>query len=712
MVDYQSLYRRYRPQRFAEVRGQDHVVNALRHAVRDNRVAHAYLFSGPRGTGKTSTARILAKALNCTNLADGEPCGTCESCVDITRGASFDVHELDAASNNRVDAMRDLVARASLATPGRWKVYIVDEVHMLTDAASNALLKTLEEPPDHVVFVLATTDPQKVLPTIRSRTQHYEFHLLDAEVLAQLLADIATDAQLELPDTAVESAVRRGGGSARDALSALDQVVASGVVEDDSPFLHELLVSLAERDTRRALQAVESAHVAGRDAPRIAAELLDELRGQFLAAVAPGLTREGEPPAPPASTPASLYGGLVLLLGPARTVRAMEVLGTAMVAMRDALDARITLEVAIVRLTHPEADDDPAALLERIERLERRISDLTHGVAGADRSPGGPPPPVRAAPPPPPPTPPTPVTSADPPAAPAPASADPPSPSSAPQPADLRGTAPADPQATAPTPHDFGSQPALGAFGPGPSGNAGGAAPQSPASPSSGGAAPQSPAGSPARAAPPDIAGPVAATPPESDLVTPTRDEFVAAWGDHVLSQLRPRVRAVFAVGRFVGTDGATAILALPNSAHVERATSQSEEVAEALGRYFGRRIELRLVAETDVGGPHVPAPSDVPASSRSAGNGHSPAQPRSTTTAGPGHEGPVPAAAEPRIVSPGAGHSGHARVVGVETVPDDIADEMLDPDELDPHGESVAGDALSWAQDRLMEAFPGAEEV
>jgi len=184
VVDYQSLYRRYRPQRFSEVRGQDHVVNALRHAVRDNRVAHAYLFSGPRGTGKTSTARIVAKALNCRSPVDGEPCGVCDSCVDITRGASFDVHELDAASNNGVDAMRDLVARASLATPGRWKVYIVDEVHMLSQAASNALLKTLEEPPDHVVFVLATTDPQKVLPTIRSRTQHYEFRLLDADVLA------------------------------------------------------------------------------------------------------------------------------------------------------------------------------------------------------------------------------------------------------------------------------------------------------------------------------------------------------------------------------------------------------------------------------------------------------------------------------------------------------------------------------------------------
>ncbi len=175
---YQSLYRRFRPSTFGEVRGQDHVVLALRNAVRDQRVAHAYLFSGPRGTGKTSTARILAKALNCTDLRDGEPCGVCASCVEIAKGTSLDVHELDAASNNGVEAMRDLVSRAALGTPGRQKVYIVDEVHMLSTAASNALLKTLEEPPAHVIFVLATTDPQKVLPTIRSRTQHFEFRLL------------------------------------------------------------------------------------------------------------------------------------------------------------------------------------------------------------------------------------------------------------------------------------------------------------------------------------------------------------------------------------------------------------------------------------------------------------------------------------------------------------------------------------------------------
>ncbi|MHB1785641.1 MAG: DNA polymerase III subunit gamma/tau, partial [Acidimicrobiales bacterium] len=226
---FQSLYRRFRPQRFEEVRGQDHVTVTLRNAVRSATVAHAYLFSGPRGTGKTSTARILAKALNCEAPEDGEPCGRCDSCRLVTKGSSFDVHELDAASNNGVEAMRDLVSRVALGTPGRWKVYIVDEVHMLSTAASNALLKTLEEPPAHVVFVLATTDPQKVLPTITSRTQHFEFRLLSGEVLSGLVADVSAAAGLDVPVAAQDLAVRRGHGSARDALSVLDQVAAAGV---------------------------------------------------------------------------------------------------------------------------------------------------------------------------------------------------------------------------------------------------------------------------------------------------------------------------------------------------------------------------------------------------------------------------------------------------------------------------------------------------
>src|SRR5438046_974459 len=212
---YQSLYRRYRPQRFDEVRGQDHVTRALRNAVRDHKVAHAYLFSGPRGTGKTSTARILAKALNCTNQgSDGEPCGECESCVQVQRGASLDVVELDAASNRKLDEMRDLLSRVALGTPGRWKVYIIDEVHQLTSDASSALLKTLEEPPGHVVFVLATTDPQKVLPTIRSRTQHFAFRLLPTDVLTGLVRDINEAAGLDVAPEAVDLVVRRGGGSA------------------------------------------------------------------------------------------------------------------------------------------------------------------------------------------------------------------------------------------------------------------------------------------------------------------------------------------------------------------------------------------------------------------------------------------------------------------------------------------------------------------
>src|ERR1700691_2585890 len=218
---YQSLYRRFRPQRFEDVLGQDDVTRALRNSVRDGRVAHAYLFSGPRGTGKTSTARILAMALNCEQPVDGEPDGTCASCVAIRRGSSMDVHELDAASNRKLDEMRDLLSRVALGTRGRWKVYIVDEVHQLTADAASALLKTLEEPPSHVVFVLATTDPQKVLPTIRSRTQHYEFRLLSSAVLGDLLREVNGKAALDVPPEGVEAAVRRGHGSARDALSAL-----------------------------------------------------------------------------------------------------------------------------------------------------------------------------------------------------------------------------------------------------------------------------------------------------------------------------------------------------------------------------------------------------------------------------------------------------------------------------------------------------------
>ena len=517
------------------------------------------------------------------------------------------------------------------------------------------------------MFVLATTDPQKVLPTIRSRTQHYEFHLLDSDVLALLLADIARDAQLDLPESAVESAVHRGRGSARDALSALDQVVASGVVDDASPLLRELLVALVERDTARALQVVETALVSGRDAPRIAGELLEELRGQFLAAVAPALPREGEPPQ---ATPGLPHGGQDLLLGPARSVRAMEVLGTALVAMRDALDARITLEVAIVRLTHPEVDDDSSALLERIERLERRIQTLT-GPAVALSPPPPPPPPATAS-----------------------------------SRTTLAGATSPEPEEQLSMHQDMESQPALGAFAQrGPSGADRPGPPEPTTSP------PGSPARTGAPFSQPVLGDGLAAEPSdESALPPPTRDELVAAWGDHVLSQLRPRVRAVFAVGRFLATEGATAILALPNSAHVERASFDCEEVAEALSRYFGHRVQLRLVAETNLGAAH-----SAPVSSTSGPHGRPQVagESQGTPAASAGMRGDAHrAAARVSTMSDVPIRVASARRApgGAGTV--DLDEEMIDPDELDPNGESVAGDTLSWAQDRVMEAFPGAEEV
>jgi len=337
---------------------------ALRNAVRDASVSHAYLFSGPRGTGKTSTARILAKALNCEAPLDGEPDCTCESCQAVEAGRSMDVIELDAASNNGVDAMRDLIARVALGTGGRAKVYIVDEVHMLSTAASNTLLKTLEEPPDHVTFVLATTDPQKVLPTIRSRTQHFEFRLLPTSMLEEHLRWVVKDAGLKVSEDAIAQAARRGKGSARDALSALDQISAAGGEADEDASLDELTEALCERDTARALAAVAIACNAGREPRQLAEAFLAHLRDALLSVLAPDVVTLPDE----AKDEVADQGRR---LGPAAVVRAMDAIGEALLAMREAPDPRVSLEVALVRVTRPELDTSPAAIVERLEKLER-----------------------------------------------------------------------------------------------------------------------------------------------------------------------------------------------------------------------------------------------------------------------------------------------------------------------------------------------------
>ncbi|MCC6437821.1 MAG: DNA polymerase III subunit gamma/tau, partial [Acidimicrobiales bacterium] len=394
---YQSLYRRYRPGRFADLVGQQHVVAGLRNAVKEGRTGHAYLFSGPRGTGKTSSARILARALNCTELADGEPCGHCDSCVSIESGTSYDLFELDAASNNKVEDVRDLISRVAIGSPGRTKVYILDEVHMLSTAASNALLKTLEEPPPHVTFVLATTDPQKVLPTIRSRTQHFEFGLVPAAELERHVRWVIEDAGLTVDDESVNWVVRKGAGSVRDALSALDQVAAVGGISGSAAPLDELLEALCDRDPARALVGLATALGAGREPRLVAEELLGRLREAFLAAVAPDVLSLPD-------LEAARMADAAKRLGIAGVTRALEAIGTAVLEMRQAPDARVPLEVALVRLTRAELDSTLAALTERVARLEAMLAGgmplsaapsapaVAPAVAAADPAPepGGP----------------------------------------------------------------------------------------------------------------------------------------------------------------------------------------------------------------------------------------------------------------------------------------------------------------------------------
>ena len=363
----QSLYRRYRPRRFAELKGQEHVVRALRNAVANDRGGQAYLFSGPRGTGKTSAARILAKVLNCANPNEGEPCCECDSCLAIERGASFDVLELDAASNNGVDNIRELIERASMGNPGRHRVFILDEVHMLSAGAEAALLKTLEEPPPHVVFVLATTDPQKVSDTIRSRTQHLQFRLLAAKELEDHVRWVVQDAKLEVSADAIRQVVEQGAGSARDTLSALELVVAGGGEAEVFVRPEDVIESLITHDAAAVLTQVGAAMQRGHDPKAFTEQIVRFLREMFLSSMAPQLVQLADDHAKMAADMTARYGV-------ASVVRAIEVLGEALVDIRRAPDPRLVLEVTLVRLASNVIANDTASLLARVERLESGAS--------------------------------------------------------------------------------------------------------------------------------------------------------------------------------------------------------------------------------------------------------------------------------------------------------------------------------------------------
>lgn len=611
----QSLYRRYRPRRFAEVRGQDQLTEALRRSVAEDRVGHSYLFSGPRGTGKTTTARILAKALNCEQVVDGEPCAECESCRSIADGNSFDVMELDAASHNGVDEIRDLIDHASQSTPGRHRVYILDEVHMLSKSAANALLKTLEEPPEHVVFILATTDPQKLLPTIRSRTQHFEVHLLDTTELTELVDEVVTDAGLDVDADIRRWAVRTGAGSARDTLSALERAVALGAIPDATTSVDDIVNAIAEADTAAALAAVDANVRAGRSPVTIGDDLIAHLRLVFL-------TVMGAPAIGEAPDVLERVAEQASRLGARGTTHALEVLGEALASITRVPDPRVPLELAMVRLTQPELDSSPSALLARIERLERAL-------AGGDVAPLTTP----AAPPPPPPPPPP---ASAPGASPAPAATPTPATATLAEAAEVVDDSVHPPDAVpAGTGAADAARQALASRRKGESGavRRPAAPPAAPATPPPAPAA-EMPAddtpvtdgvdgGEPTDDAPtaptpepPDSATPAAEPPATSSPTAPSAGDgpslpvgvVAEAWQRSVTNAADQKVRARLGPARVVAVEGSTVIVTLPNERAVQRGSELREAARDALAADLGRSVEL----EIRVGSGSAPAQDRV----------------------------------------------------------------------------------------------------
>jgi len=381
MSESTSLYRRHRPGSFDEVVGQTHVVRTLRNAVEQGKVHHAYLFVGSRGTGKTSMAKILARSLNCERGGPTvTPCGECESCVTIAAGTSVDVIEMDAASNRSVDDVRDLRERVAYApTGGRWKVYILDEAHMLTKEAWNAFLKTLEEPPPNTVFVLATTESHKVMATIADRCQRFDFQRPSLEQISEVLDRVAAAESIQVDEGAVAMIARSASGSFRDALGTLDQLVAFGgshvelkdVLEmlgaADADLLFEAVDAVIAEDPKGVLIGVERMARSGRDPSQFARDLLAHLRHLLI------VQTTGEVPTSfvVTATDTARMQAQAAAIKPANLIRTIDELADALTAVREGDDARMAVEIALLKAARPDLDPDTAGLLRRIERLEQ-----------------------------------------------------------------------------------------------------------------------------------------------------------------------------------------------------------------------------------------------------------------------------------------------------------------------------------------------------
>ena len=392
-----ALYRRYRPETFAEVIGQDHVTEPLRAALANNRVHHAYLFSGPRGCGKTTSARILARTLNCEKAPVADPCGECQSCQDLARdgSGSVDVIEIDAASHGGVDDARDLRERAFFApVSSRFKVYIIDEAHMVSSQGFNALLKLVEEPPEHLKFIFATTEPEKVIPTIRSRTHHYPFRLIAPRTLSDHLAELCEKEGVRIDAAALPLVVRAGAGSARDSLSVLDQLLGGagpdGVTYDVATnllgytpdnLLDEVVDAFAAVDGAGVFGVVDKVIETGQDPRRFTEDVLRRLRDLVIVAAVPDAPASGLIDAP--QDQAERLVAQAARFGKAELVRAADIVASGLTEMRGATTPRLLLELICARLLLPGVDDDSLGLGARLDRLERRVSVAGSGSGSA-----------------------------------------------------------------------------------------------------------------------------------------------------------------------------------------------------------------------------------------------------------------------------------------------------------------------------------------
>ncbi|GAB2943384.1 hypothetical protein GCM10027280_35110 [Micromonospora polyrhachis] len=567
-----ALYRKYRPRTFAEIIGQEHVTEPLSQALRSGRLNHAYLFSGPRGCGKTSSARILARSLNCEKGPTPEPCGVCDSCRALggDGAGSIDVLEIDAASHGGVDDARELREKAFFApASSRYKIYVIDEAHMVSSAGFNALLKLVEEPPEYVKFIFATTEPEKVLGTIKSRTHHYPFRLIPPSVLRPYLEQLCESEGVKVEPAVFPLVVRAGGGSARDSLSVLDQLIAGAGPEGvsyaravallgvtDSSLIDEMCDALAVGDGAAAYRTVDRVAEAGHDPRRFASDLLERLRDLIVLQQVPDAPTKGLVDGP--ADQIERMASQAERLGPATLSRCADIVHNGLVEMRGTTAPRLLLELICARMLLPGVDDSAGGLLQRLERMERRLT-----VPGAD------------------------LTLAAPVAAPVPAAA----PVEAPAP--VRPTPPASPAAASPAPVATGPAPAT-ASAPGP-------------------VASEPP--SVQRVVPPEavLPDPVTPEPPRPGAVASTELDAVTirrSWGEVVgaVNRTNRRIAALMRDAVVRDLDGDTLVLTVKSQVLATMLSREAAVLTAALYEEWGRQWQIRCEVTGDHRGGASPA--------------------------------------------------------------------------------------------------------